>query len=123
MSNPPMSHSIRTRILGILGALAVVYLLLCAMVQTTAGTTRRHMERVSASLFPASHALDDAEHSYAQARKEYKDSVTLEDQSALSDAQKSNGMCSRRWPLRGPVWSLRLGLRTAWRFCGNAMRA
>jgi len=91
MSNPPMSHSIRTRILGILGALAVVYLLLCAMVQTTAGTTRRHMERVSASLFPASHALDDAEHSYAQARKEYKDSVTLEDQSALSDAQKSNG--------------------------------
>ena len=86
-----MSHSIRTRILGILGALAVVYLLLCAMVQTTAGTTRRHMERVSASLFPASHALDDAEHSYAQARKEYKDSVTLEDESALSDAQKSNG--------------------------------
>jgi methyl-accepting chemotaxis protein len=83
-------HSIKIRIVVILGGLAAGYLLLMAMVQTTAGTTHQHMERVSTSLFPAAHALDDAEHAYAEARKEYKDSVTLEDQSALGDAQKAS---------------------------------
>jgi len=87
---PKLNHSIRTRILGILGVLALGYLLLLAMVQTTAGTTHQHMERVSTSLFPASSALDEAEHDYARVRKDYKDAVTLEDQGALVNAQKAS---------------------------------
>jgi methyl-accepting chemotaxis protein len=85
-----MNHSIRNRILGILGLLALGYLLLLAMMQTTAGATHEHMERVSTSLRPASSALDEAEHDYAEVRKEYKDTVTLEDQNALADAQKAS---------------------------------
>jgi len=81
--------SIKSRILLILGILALGYLLLLAMVQTTARTTHLHMERISRSLFPASSKLNDAEGAFARVRKEYKDAVTLEDHDALSDAGKA----------------------------------
>lgn len=89
-SIPKMKHSIRLRILGILAMMAMSYLLLLVMVQTTANTTHRHMERVSTSLFPASSALNSAEHDYSDVRKDYRDTVTLEDQGAFTNAQKAS---------------------------------
>lgn len=83
-------QSIRVRILAILGVLAIGYLLVLAMVQTMASTTHQHTQRISDSLFPASSALDDAEHDYAAVQKGYKDAVILEDQSSLTDALKAS---------------------------------
>jgi methyl-accepting chemotaxis protein len=88
--NSKMKHSIRMRILGILAMMAMSYLLLLVMVQMTANTTHRHMERVSTSLFPASSALNSAEDDFSEIRKDYRDTVTLEDKSAFTDAQKAS---------------------------------
>jgi methyl-accepting chemotaxis protein len=84
-----VTTSIKFRLLSILGTLAIGYLLLLAMVQTTADTTHQHMEHISHSLFPASSALNEAEDAFTQMRKEYKDAVTLEDAGALIDANKA----------------------------------
>jgi len=85
-----MKHSIRTRILAILGAMAVSYLLLLAMVQSTAGATQRHMDRVSLVLFPATSQLKGVESSFQQQQKRYKDAVLLEDSSMLEVADKDS---------------------------------
>jgi methyl-accepting chemotaxis protein len=84
-----MKHSIRARILAILGMLGMNYLLLLAMVQLTAGAIHRHMERVSSTLFPASLQLQKAETSFDQLEKRYKEAVLLEEPSALADADKN----------------------------------
>jgi methyl-accepting chemotaxis protein len=90
MTLPSALVSIKARILGILGVIALGYLLVIAMMQSSAATTHQHMERVSSSLFPASSALNDAEEAFARVRKEYKDAVTLEDPGALGDAEKAS---------------------------------
>jgi methyl-accepting chemotaxis protein len=87
-STPKMKHSIRTRILAILGMMAVSYLMVLAMVQFTAGATHQHMERVSSTLFPASSQLQKAETSFEQQQKRYKDAVLLEDASMVDVGDK-----------------------------------
>ena len=85
---PNRMTSIKARILGILGMLAVGYLLLLAMVQFTAAATHRHIEDVRASLFPAALQLQEAEAAFQRLQKRYKDAVLLEDPSALPLAEK-----------------------------------
>ena len=65
-TTPKMKHSIRTRIFAIMAMMAVSYLLLLATVQFTAGTTHRHMERISSTLFPAAVQVQKAELSFQQ---------------------------------------------------------
>ena len=94
MNLPHALTSIKARILGILGVIALGYLLVIAIVQSAAVTTHQHMERVSASLFPASSALKDAEGAFTRVRKEYKDAVTLEDHAAIrTRASDWNTVC------------------------------
>jgi methyl-accepting chemotaxis protein len=80
--------SIKTRILGVLGVLAVGYLLLLAVVQLTAAATHRHLDQASSTLFPAALRLREAEASFEQLRKSYKDAILLEDPAALATADK-----------------------------------
>ena len=72
-----------------LGGLATGYFVLLTVVQVTAISTRRHIERVQTSLGPASSALDEAEGSFVRVKKEYHDAVLLEDPGALKDAAKA----------------------------------
>lgn len=88
MSNTPMKHSIRARILAILGIMAVSYLLLLTTVQFTAGATHGHMERLSVTLFPAALQIQKAEISFQQQQKRYQDAVLLEDASMVGVGDK-----------------------------------
>ena len=83
-----LASSIKTRILSILGLLVVGYLLLLTVVQMTAAATHRHLEHVSSTLFPAALRLREAEASFEQLRKSYKDAVLFEDPAALAAADK-----------------------------------
>jgi methyl-accepting chemotaxis protein len=83
-----MKHSIRIRIFAILGVLAIGYLLLLAMAQFTAGATRGHMEHLSTSIFPAALKLREAEATFEQMTRSYKEAVLLEDPGALAAAEK-----------------------------------
>jgi methyl-accepting chemotaxis protein len=74
-----MRHSIRARILAILGMMAVSYLLLMMMVQVTASATQRHMNRVASTLFPAALQLQKAEAYFQQEQKRYHEAVLTED--------------------------------------------
>jgi len=78
--------SIKAKILGILGVLCTGYLLLLAMVQVTSSNTHKHLQQVSASLFPAALKMQDAEASFERLKKRYNDAVLLEDSSALAAA-------------------------------------
>ena len=83
-----MKHSIRARILAILGMLAVGYLLLLAEEQIGARATRAHMDRMSTSVFPAALSVRDAEASFDQMTKRYKEAVLIEDPGTLAAADK-----------------------------------
>jgi methyl-accepting chemotaxis protein len=83
-----MKHGIGARILAILALMGVSYLLLLAMVEFTAEATHRHMDRVSAVLFPATLQLQLAEASFEQLKKRDKEAVLLEEPAALADAGK-----------------------------------
>ena len=83
-----MKHSIRTRILAILGMIGLSYLLLLAMMQFTAVATRRHMDRMSSTLFPATLQLQKAQVSFDQLEKRYKEAILLEEPAALVSADK-----------------------------------
>lgn len=83
-----MKHSIRIRILAILGVLAMGYLLLVAMAQFTAGATRAHMDHLSMVLFPAALRLRGAEASLDEMTRSYKEAVLSEDPGALKAADK-----------------------------------
>ena len=83
-----MKQSIRVRILGILGVLATGYLLLLAMAQFTAGATRVHMDRLSDFVFPSAMWIREAQGSFDQMTKRYKEAVVLEDPGTLATADK-----------------------------------
>lgn len=85
---PTSLTSIKARIIGTLGMLAVGYLLVLAVVQFTAAATHRHINAVSASLFPAALQLQEAEAAFHRLQKRYKDAVLLEDPNALPVAEK-----------------------------------
>lgn len=79
---------IKTRILAILGVMAVGYLLLVAMVQFTASTTHARMGKLSTALFPAALKMQDAESAFERMKKHYGDAVVLQDASSLTNAEK-----------------------------------
>jgi methyl-accepting chemotaxis protein len=83
-----MKHSIRLRILAILGVLAVGYMLLLGLAQFTAGATRGHMDHLSTSIFPAALKLREAESTFEQMTRSYKEAVLLEDPGTLAVADK-----------------------------------
>jgi methyl-accepting chemotaxis protein len=84
-------QSIRVRILAIVGVLAIGYLLLLAMAKFTAGVTRTHMDQLSASIFPAALKLREAEASFEQMTRSYKEAVLLEDPRTLAAADLDAG--------------------------------
>ena len=88
---PNRLTSIKARILGILGILALGYLVLLALVQFTAAATHRHIEQASSSLFPAALRVQEAEASFVDLQKRYKDAVLLEDPAALDAAERDAG--------------------------------
>jgi methyl-accepting chemotaxis protein len=79
---------IKSRILGTLGILAGGYLMLLAMVQISATITHSRMSQISASLFPAALRMQEAESAFERMKKHYGDAVVLQDQAALSGAEK-----------------------------------
>jgi len=79
---------IKTRILGILGILAGGYLLLLAMVQTSATITHSRMSQISSSLFPAALRMQEAEAAFERMKKHYGDAVVLQDTASLTGAEK-----------------------------------
>ncbi len=83
-----MNHSIRARILAILGLMAVSYLLVLGMVQLTAAATQRHMDRVSSTVFPATIQLQAAQTYFQLEQKRYKDAVLTEDSGGLDAGDK-----------------------------------
>src|SRR5450756_569245 len=91
---PSRLTSIKARILGILGVLALGYLLVLAVVQFTAAATHAHVDQAQASLFPAALRLQEAEASFERLQKRYKDAVLLEDRGALALAEKDAGSVS-----------------------------
>lgn len=84
-------QSIRVRILGILGVLAIGYLLLLAMAKFTAGATRSHMDQLSVSIFPAALKLRESQASFEQMTRSYKEAVLLEDPKTLAAADVDAG--------------------------------
>ena len=79
---------IKTRILGFLGILACGYLLLLAMVQTSATITHSRMSQISSSLFPAALRMQEAEAAFERMKKHYGDAVILQDSASLNGAAK-----------------------------------
>jgi methyl-accepting chemotaxis protein len=57
-------------------------------VQFTAGATHHHMAQVSTTLFPATLQLQQAEASFEQLQKRYKEAVLTEEPAALAGADK-----------------------------------
>jgi methyl-accepting chemotaxis protein len=64
------------------------YLVLLAQEQFSASTTRAHMDQISTSLFPAALRVRDAESSFDQMTKRYKEAVLIEDPGTLDAADK-----------------------------------
>ena len=83
-----MKHSIRARILAIFALMGVSCALLLAMVEFTAAATSQHMDHVSSTLIPAAMQLVQAEASFEQMKKRYKEAVLFEEPAALADADK-----------------------------------
>jgi methyl-accepting chemotaxis protein len=81
-------HSIRTRILAVLGVMGAASLALLAMIEFTSLTTQRHTERVSEAIFPATLELQQANASFGQLQRRYKEAVLLEDSAALAEADR-----------------------------------
>src|ERR1017187_9042518 len=90
MSGLNMKDSIRARILAILGLMGLSYVLLLAVVELTATATTRHMDRVSNTLIPGAMQMVQAEASFEQMKKRYKEAVLLEEPAALADAEKDS---------------------------------
>lgn len=79
-------RTIKTRILTLIGGIAVGYLCLMVMVQFSATATHRHMERVAGALHPAARGMETAEAAFLRMRKQYKDAILMEDADGLRTA-------------------------------------
>jgi len=82
------SMKIKARILGILGILAIGYLMLLVTVQISATITHRRMSEISSSLFPAALRMQEAETAFERMKKHYGDAVVLQDPASLTGADK-----------------------------------
>jgi methyl-accepting chemotaxis protein len=84
-----MNHlSIRSKLLLSVGLLATGYLLFLVLVQWTTATTQKHLATVSNSIYPAALGVQQAQAGFQKLVKDYKDSVLLQDKSALSTAEQ-----------------------------------
>jgi methyl-accepting chemotaxis protein len=81
-------QSIRVRILAILGVLAIGYLLLLAMAKYTADSTSAHMDQLTNTVFPAALRIRQAQASFDEMTKHYKEAVVIEDAGPLAAAEK-----------------------------------
>ena len=79
-------HSIRTRILGVLGLVGLSYLLLLALIEFSSSTLHKHGALLSNVLYPASLQLLTAESAFDQMRRQYKEAVLMEEPAALAEA-------------------------------------
>ena len=77
---------IRSKLMLSIGTLALGYLLFLALVQWTSSTTEKHLTTVSKSIYPAALNLERAHAAFEKVNKAYKDSVLLQDASALKAA-------------------------------------
>ncbi len=87
-ANYKTKQSIRVRILAIVGVLATGYLLLLAMAKFTAGATRAHMDELTGTVFPAALRIRQAQMSFDQMTKHYKEAILLEDPGSVDAADK-----------------------------------
>jgi methyl-accepting chemotaxis protein len=83
-----MKHSIRIRIFAILGVLAIGYLLVLGMAKFTAGAISAHVDRLTSTVFPAALRIRQAEASFEEMTKHYKEAVLIEDPGTLAAAEK-----------------------------------
>ena len=81
-------QSIRVRILAILVVLAIGYLLLMAMAKYTADSTSAHMDQLTNTVFPAALRIRQAQASFDEMTKHYKEAVVIEDAGPLAAAEK-----------------------------------
>jgi hypothetical protein len=84
--------SIRGKLLLSIGLLAMGYRLFLGLVQWTAAATDHHLTTVSKSIYPAALSMEQAQASFQEQGKDYKEGVLLQDKAALEaadqDAQK-----------------------------------
>ena len=81
-------HSIRTRILGMLGLMGATYVLLLAFMEFTSLTMHKHGSALTNTIFPASLELVQAQSECDIMKRQYKEAVLMEDQSGLAEAAK-----------------------------------
>ena len=86
---------IRSKLLLSLGALAFGCLLFLVLVQWTSFTTHKHLDTVSQSIYPAALNLERAHAAFEKLTKDYKDSVMLQDASALAAADTEAQIVTR----------------------------
>src|SRR5579859_2080146 len=82
------SMKIKARILGILGILAIGYLMLLVTVQISATITHSRMSEISSAVFPAALRMQEAETAFERMKKHYGDAVVLQDSASLAGAEK-----------------------------------
>jgi methyl-accepting chemotaxis protein len=81
--------TIKSRIFGIISVITAGQLLLLAVLQLGAATTRSRLDEVSASLFPAALRLQGAEASFERMEQSYRDAVVLEDPGGLENSDRT----------------------------------
>ncbi len=87
--------SIRSKLMLSIGLLATGYLLFLGLVQWTSSTTEKHLNTVSKSIYPAALDLERAHAAFEKVNKDYKDSVLLQDASALGAADAEAEVVSK----------------------------
>jgi methyl-accepting chemotaxis protein len=87
-------HSIRTRILAVLGLVGASYLLLIAVMEFTSTATHTHGTLLSKVIYPASLQLLEAQSAAEQMRRQYKDAVLMEEPAALSEAEQQGDVAA-----------------------------
>ncbi len=81
-------HSIRTRILAVLGVVGVSYLLLLGTMEFTSSATHKHGALLSQVIYPASLQLLTTQSDFDQMKRQYKEAVLMEEPAALAEADR-----------------------------------
>src|ERR1035438_7548998 len=79
---------IKTWILGIVAVLGLGYLIILAVVNSSATATHSRMSQISTSLFPSALRMQEAESVFERMKKHYGDAVVLQDTKSLTEADK-----------------------------------
>jgi hypothetical protein len=81
-----VSLGIRGKLLISIGALAAGYLVFFLMIQWTSTATETRLDTVARQVYPAAFSVEHAQAAFEKMNKDYKDSVLLQDQAALTAA-------------------------------------